>query len=96
MILFNQLPPQDEPTPFKYSNELTHRETQVLQLVAAGHQSQEVADLLFLSKRTIDFHLGKVFSKLSVSNRTQAVFVASRLGILPDPRMTDDLLPTVE
>lgn len=62
---------------------LTGREIEVLGLIAAGHRSREAADRLFLSKRTVDYHLSNVFGKLRVGNRMQAVRAAQRLGMLP-------------
>ena len=62
---------------------LTKREIEVLSLIAQGHTSKEASDLLFLSKRTVDFHLANVYDKLSVSNRVQAFRVATRLGLIP-------------
>lgn len=61
---------------------LTSRELEVLQLIAEGHQSIGAADQLCLSKRTIDFHLARVYRKLGVTNRMLAVRAASRLGVL--------------
>jgi len=61
---------------------LTKREIEVLQLVIEGKSSKEVADQLFVSKRTVDFHLANVYSKLSVSNRLQAFREATRRGLL--------------
>ena len=62
---------------------LTPREIEILSFIAQGFRSQEVADLLFVSKRTIDFHLANAFSKLQVGNRVQAILAASRMGFLP-------------
>ena len=63
---------------------LTKRETEVLSLVAQGHTSQETADALFLSPRTVSFHLSQVYEKLGVSNRVQAFRLATRLGLIPE------------
>ncbi|RYG24691.1 response regulator transcription factor [bacterium] len=63
---------------------LTKRETEVLSLVAQGLTSQEVADQLFLSARTVSYHLAQVYAKLEVSNRVQAFRVASRMGLIPE------------
>lgn len=63
--------------------QLSAREMEVLQLAALGQMSKEIADALYLSKRTVDYHLGNVFYKLGVSNRIRAVSAARRLGILP-------------
>jgi DNA-binding CsgD family transcriptional regulator len=61
---------------------LTKREVEVLSLVIEGKSSKEVADQLFVSKRTVDFHLANIYSKLSVSNRLQAFHEATRRGLL--------------
>ena len=61
---------------------LSPRELEVLRLIGTGRSSQAVADLLVISKRTVDFHLGGAFSKLNVTNRLHAVQSAKRLGIL--------------
>ncbi|MFZ4507671.1 MAG: helix-turn-helix domain-containing protein [Fimbriimonas sp.] len=62
---------------------LTKRECQVLRLVAMGATSQEVGDSLCVSRRTVDFHLANVFSKLQVGNRLQALREAARNGLIP-------------
>ena len=64
------------------SHKLTRRETEVLLHVAQGKPSQEIADTLFVSKRTVDFHLANVFTKLGVSNRMRACLVAQKSGLL--------------
>jgi DNA-binding CsgD family transcriptional regulator len=61
---------------------LTKREIEVLRLVIEGKSSKEVAEQLYVSKRTVDFHLANVYSKLSVSNRLQAFREATRRGLL--------------
>lgn len=67
-----------EPSPEK----LTSREIEILNLIFSGRASQEVAQLLCVSKRTVDFHLGKAYAKLGVSNRVQAFKKATELGII--------------
>jgi DNA-binding CsgD family transcriptional regulator len=62
---------------------ISKRETEILSLIGQGHSSKEVANTLFVSKRTVDFHLTNVFKKLGVSNRVQAIVVADRLGLIP-------------
>lgn len=59
---------------------LTKREIEILSLIAQGHSSQEAADTLIVSKRTVDFHLSNVFEKLRVNNRVQAIRVAREIG----------------
>lgn len=61
---------------------LTKRECQVLQAVADGLRSNEVADRLYVGKRTVDFHLANAFRKLGVRNRTGAVLKAARMGLI--------------
>lgn len=61
---------------------LTKRELEILSLIVEGHSSKQVADMLFVSKRTVDFHLDNIYEKLQVTNRMQALQRASRLGLL--------------
>ena len=61
---------------------LTGREFEILQLVAEGYESRETAEMLFVSKRTVDFHLSSIYRKLQVDNRIRALTAARRLGIL--------------
>jgi len=62
---------------------LTKREIEVLSLIAQGHSSKEAADVLYVSKRTVDFHLANIYDKLQVNNRVQAFRAATRLGLIP-------------
>ncbi len=61
---------------------LTKRELEILRLVEAGKTSQEAATELSCSKRTVDYHLAKIYEKLQVSNRMQALRKAAALGLL--------------
>ncbi len=61
---------------------LTKREIEVLSLVLEGKSSREVAASLVCSKRTVDFHLARIYDKLQVSNRVQAMRRAAVLGLL--------------
>ena len=62
---------------------LTQREIEILGLIAQGYQSVQAAEILFVSKRTIDFHLSNVYSKLDARNRMKALRKAEVLGLLP-------------
>lgn len=61
---------------------LTNREVQVLALILEGRSSKEVAQSLYLSKRTVDFHLARIYEKLNVTNRLQAIRRAAELGLV--------------
>ncbi len=76
--------PAAAPTPAAVSpwNLLSAREAQVACAVRAGRSNKEVADLMFISERTVKAHLGAVFEKLGVRDRLQLVL---RLAGFPDP-----------
>jgi LuxR family maltose regulon positive regulatory protein len=62
---------------------LSEREIEVLQLIAEGLTSREIAARLYLSPNTVKVHTRNINSKLGVNNRTKAVVKARALGILP-------------
>ncbi len=66
----------------KVQFKLTEREYEVLQLAAKGHTNAEAAEVLFVSKRTVDFHLAQIYFKLGVKNRVSALNAAQKAGIL--------------
>ncbi|GAB2903021.1 response regulator [Streptomyces mayteni] len=68
-----------EPAPVS----LTARETEVLRGVADGLNNAEIGRRLFITEATVKTHLLRVFAKLDVSDRTHAVVVALRRGLLP-------------
>jgi DNA-binding NarL/FixJ family response regulator len=59
--------------PFK----LTARERQVLRLVAEGTSNRGIADKLYISERTVKFHVSSILGKLGAQNRTEAVRIAT-------------------
>ena len=59
---------------------ISHREEEVLRLIAKGHSNQEIADLLFISPRTVEVHVSAILAKLRVKNRTQAALFALENG----------------
>jgi two-component system response regulator NreC len=61
---------------------LTERETEILRLVALGHTNAEIAEMLFLSVRTIDSHRANIQSKLECRNRAGLVREALARGLL--------------
>lgn len=61
---------------------LTAREQEVLSLMAQGRANKEIAAALGVSERTVKFHVSGIFSRLGVSNRTEAVSRAAQLGLI--------------
>jgi DNA-binding NarL/FixJ family response regulator len=61
---------------------ITERESQVLQLVATGKRNKEIAADLAIAEDTVKMHVRNIFSKLNVTDRTEAVTVALRRGII--------------
>ena len=70
-------PPED---PYEL---LTTREREVLQMVAEGHTSAEIATLLFISPRTAEGHRANLMRKLGFQNHTDLILFALKRGILP-------------
>jgi NarL family two-component system response regulator LiaR len=62
---------------------ISKRELEVLQLMAEGLSNHQIAERLFVSLNTIKTHSGKVFEKLEVQRRTQAVDKAKKLRLIP-------------
>jgi len=61
---------------------LTEREVQVLQLLAEGHPNRILAERLFVSETTVKAHLRNISTKLAARNRTDAVAIARRMGLI--------------
>jgi two-component system, NarL family, response regulator DegU len=61
---------------------ITRREEEVLQLIADGCSTPEVAAKLFISQKTVKNHLASIYQKLDARDRTQAVVQAVRMGII--------------
>jgi DNA-binding NarL/FixJ family response regulator len=61
---------------------LTHRESEVLGLIAKGFNFSEIARLLEVSPHTITAHVKKIYQKLAVHSRGEAVFEAGKMGLL--------------
>ena len=66
-----------------YADEdLTAREIEVLQQVAGGNRNRDIADRLFISEETVKVHIKHIMEKLGASDRTQAVAIAIKRGII--------------
>ena len=65
-------------TPTDRLESLTPTESSVVQLVADSLRNRDIADRLFISRRTVETHLTHIFRKLEVSSRTELVAEASR------------------
>jgi two-component system, NarL family, response regulator DegU len=61
---------------------ITKREEEVLQLIADGCSTPEVAEKLYISQKTVKNHLASIYQKLDARDRTQAVLQAVRMGIV--------------
>jgi DNA-binding CsgD family transcriptional regulator len=63
---------------------LSDREIEVLRLVAAGRSNGQIAERLFITRKTAGVHVTHILDKLGVANRVEAAMVAARLGLEPD------------
>jgi DNA-binding CsgD family transcriptional regulator len=61
---------------------ISGRELEVLQLLAAGHSNKEIANRLEVSPNTVKTHVARLFEKLEVSRRTEAILRARELGMI--------------
>jgi DNA-binding NarL/FixJ family response regulator len=77
MLTYFATPPAT-PTPFP---ELTAREREVLDLIAAGRNNRQIAEQLGLSAKTVANHISAIFAKLQVADRTQAILRARDAGL---------------
>jgi DNA-binding NarL/FixJ family response regulator len=62
---------------------LSPRETEILNAISRGFSYAEVADVLHITVATVHTHLKRIYGKLAVHSKTEAVFEAGRLGLLP-------------
>jgi DNA-binding NarL/FixJ family response regulator len=63
-------------------DDLTARELQVLQLIRDGHRNKQIADQLAIAETTVNFHIKNLVDKLQANDRTHAVTIAVRRGLL--------------
>jgi DNA-binding NarL/FixJ family response regulator len=79
---FAALPGEGPPGASALCDDLTEREIEVLTLIGEGHSNKEIARLLVISEKTVKNHIGNIFSKLHVCDRTQAALYAIRKGLV--------------
>ena len=72
----------DPAAPTEEESIISKREVEVLQLIAEGASTTEVAAQLFISVKTVKNHLASIYQKLDSRDRTQAVVRAVRMGII--------------
>jgi two-component system NarL family response regulator len=65
-------------------DELSARQLEVLQYIAQGWTNKEIAETVFITERTVKYHLQEILQKLHLRNRTQAVAYAVRMGLIPE------------
>jgi DNA-binding NarL/FixJ family response regulator len=61
---------------------LTARELEVLNLLSGGNRNRDIAEQLFISEETVKVHVKHIMEKLNASDRTEAVAIAHRRGII--------------
>jgi two-component system, NarL family, response regulator DegU len=80
--MLNEVRRLDEPSTASPDRVVTKREEEVLQLIAEGCSTSEVAERLYISQKTVKNHLASIYQKLDARDRTQAVLQAVRMGIV--------------
>jgi LuxR family maltose regulon positive regulatory protein len=69
-------------TPETLSDILSDREREILKLLATGMGNEQIANTVFLSVNTVKWHIRRILEKLEARNRSEAVFIARRLGLI--------------
>jgi DNA-binding NarL/FixJ family response regulator len=79
-----QIPPEVAARLAEYlgNDELTARELDVLRLIRDGYRNKQIADQLSISENTVNFHIKNLVDKLQANDRTHAVTIALRRGLL--------------
>jgi DNA-binding NarL/FixJ family response regulator len=73
--LANEKPQGEEPI-------FTNRELNILQLLGKGYNNAQIGKELFVSERIVRYHIGRIIYRLGVHNRTEAVAIALKNGMI--------------
>ena len=73
---------QDYANQYFLYEELTNREREVLDLIAQGKSNQEIAEILFITLKTVKTHVSNILAKLGVEDRTQAAIYSFKHGLV--------------
>ena len=72
------------------SVELTNKEVAIFKRICEGKTYRQIADMMNLSPRTVEWHVNNALRKTRCHNRIEAVQVARKIGALPYPRPSED------
>ncbi len=78
----NRMGPGTPAKPAPENNPLSARETEILQLLAKGMSFNEIGEILGISPHTVTAHIKKIYRKLAVHSRGEAVYEATQMGLL--------------
>jgi DNA-binding NarL/FixJ family response regulator len=76
----------EQGTTMKTLSDLTARELEILQLVLAGYTNKTIAAEMFISEKTVEFHLDNIYTKIGVRTRVMAGIWAVQHGLLAETR----------
>jgi DNA-binding NarL/FixJ family response regulator len=82
LVLNRMRPAPETPAPVSADVELTERESQILSYVARGFSFADICGLLSITANTVKTHVNRIYRKLAVHSRGQAVYEATRLGLI--------------